>query len=80
MSQIAVRLSEGELRRLDEVVEEGGFRTRAEAVRAAIKMLSGATRERRIAASYALAYGRVPLTAEETEMLDAAADLAAQVP
>lgn len=79
MSQIAVRLSDGELQRLDALVEQGGFRTRAEAVRAGIKMLAGATREQRIATSYARAYGETPLTREETEMLEAAADLAAEM-
>lgn len=79
MSQIAVRLSESELRDLDSLVEDGGFATRAEAVRAGIRMLGGAARERRIAASYADAYGRSPLSAQEAEMLDAAADLVAEL-
>jgi Arc/MetJ-type ribon-helix-helix transcriptional regulator len=80
MSQIAVRLSEGELSQLDSVVREGGFRTRAEAVRVAIRMLSRETREERIAASYARAYAASPLTDDETHMLDVAAALAAEPP
>jgi Arc/MetJ-type ribon-helix-helix transcriptional regulator len=75
MSQIAVRLTEGELKMLDSAVAEGSFRTRAEAVRAGIRLLGRASRESRIAASYRDAYA-VPLTDDETQMLDAAAALA----
>jgi Arc/MetJ-type ribon-helix-helix transcriptional regulator len=80
MSQIAVRLSESELRQLDSVVKEAGFRTRAEAVRAGIRMLSKGAREERIAASYARAYEQAPLGEDETQMLDAAAAHAAELP
>lgn len=80
MSQIAVRLSEMELRRLDAMVADGGFPSRAEAVRAGIEMLSRRTREERIAASYATAYAQAPPTDEETQMLDAAAGLASELP
>jgi Arc/MetJ-type ribon-helix-helix transcriptional regulator len=80
MSQIAVRLSEGELRQLDSVVREAGFRTRAEAVRAGIRMLSLEAREQQISASYARAYAATPLTEDETHMLDAAAALAGELP
>lgn len=73
MSQIAVRLSEDELVRLDSAVAEGVFPSRAEAVRAAIGMLEKELRERRIAASYSAAYERMPLTGEEERALDAAA-------
>jgi Arc/MetJ-type ribon-helix-helix transcriptional regulator len=79
MSQIAVRLSEAELRQLDAVVREAGFRTRAEAVRAGIHMLSREAREQRISDSYARAYARAPLSEDETRSLDAAAALAAQL-
>ncbi len=80
MSQIAVRLSDGELHQLDSVVKDGGFRTRAEAVRAGIRMLSRKTREERIATSYARAYSAIPLTEDETQMLDAAVALAGELP
>jgi Arc/MetJ-type ribon-helix-helix transcriptional regulator len=80
MSQIAVRLSEAELRQLDTVVRESGFRTRAEAVRAGIRMLSREAREQRIASSYVRAYAQTPLTDDETQMLDAASMLAAELP
>ena len=59
---------------------EGAFRTRAEAVREGIAILSEKAREERIAASYASAYEAQPLTEDEREMLDAAAALAAQLP
>jgi Arc/MetJ-type ribon-helix-helix transcriptional regulator len=77
MSQIAVRLTEGELKMLDSVVADGSFRTRAEAVRAGIHLLGCASRESRVAASYRDAYA-VPLTEDETQMLDAAAALAGE--
>ncbi len=79
MSQIAVRLTEGELRRLDSLVQEGRFSTRAEAVRAGIRALTATARQERIAAAYAAAYGRAPLSGEEIEMLDAAAALAGEL-
>jgi Arc/MetJ-type ribon-helix-helix transcriptional regulator len=76
MSQIAVRLTAEELRLLDSAVTDGAFRSRAEAVRAAIKLLEGELREARVAASYRAAYAATPLTSEEARMLDAAAALA----
>ena len=78
MSQIAVRLTEEELRLLDSAVAGGEFRSRAEAVRAAIRLLEGKLREARVAASYRAAYATTPLNAEETRMLDAAAALAGE--
>jgi Arc/MetJ-type ribon-helix-helix transcriptional regulator len=74
MSQIAVRLTEDELRMLDSIVAEGSFHTRAEAVRAGIRLLGRESRESRIAASYRDAYAS-PLTEDETQILDAAAAL-----
>jgi Arc/MetJ-type ribon-helix-helix transcriptional regulator len=80
MSQIAVRLSEDELHQLDSIVRQSGFRTRAEAVRAGIRRLSSDAREQRIAAAYARAYSQVPLTDDETQMLDSAQALAVKLP
>lgn len=80
MSQIAVRLTENELRMLDSAVAEGAFRSRAEAVRAGIHMLERELREARIAASYRTAYHERPITAAETSALDAAAALAGDAP
>jgi Arc/MetJ-type ribon-helix-helix transcriptional regulator len=76
MSQIAVRLTEQELRLLDEAVADGSFSSRAEAVRAAIGLLEAQLREARIADSYRTAYTATALTSEETRMLDAATALA----
>lgn len=75
MSQIAVRLTDEELGRLDSAVAEGVFPSRAEAVRAAIRLLEEQLRERRIADSYRAAYTATPLTAEEAHVLDAATAL-----
>jgi Arc/MetJ-type ribon-helix-helix transcriptional regulator len=75
MSQIAVRLTEGELRMLDAAVAEGTFRSRADAVRAGIHLLEHELREQRIAASYRAGYATEALTDDETNVLDAAAAL-----
>ncbi len=76
MSQIAVRLTERQLRLLDTAVAQGKFGSRAEAVRVAIGLLEDELRETRVADSYRAAYAATPLNAEETRMLDAAAALA----
>ena len=76
MSQIAVRSTEEQLRLLDAAVAEGSFRSRAEAVRAALRLLEGELREARVADSYRAAYAATPLTADETRVLDAATALA----
>jgi len=75
MSQIAVRLTEEQLRLLDTAVAQGAFGSRAEAVRAAIGLLEDELREARVADSYRAAYTATPLTAEEARVLDAAATL-----
>lgn len=76
MSQIAVRLTDQELRVLDSAVTEGSFDSRAQAVRAGIRLLERDLREARIAASYRTAY-TTPLTNDESAMLDAALALGA---
>jgi Arc/MetJ-type ribon-helix-helix transcriptional regulator len=76
MSQIAVRLTEEQLRLLDAAVAQGAFGSRAEAVRVAIGLLEDELREARVADSYRAAYTAAPLTTEETRVLDAAAALA----
>lgn len=78
MSQIAVRLTEEELRTLDSAVAEGTFHSRADAVRAGIRLLEHELRERRVAASYRAAYAAAELTDDETSVLDAAAALAGE--
>lgn len=77
MSQIAVRLTDEELQRLDSAVAQGVFPTRAEAVRAALALLEKQMREERIAGSYSAAYGSAQLTEDETAALDAALALSA---
>ncbi|HEX3692246.1 MAG TPA: ribbon-helix-helix domain-containing protein [Solirubrobacteraceae bacterium] len=79
MSQIAVRLSEEELRQLDSLVDRSSFPTRAEAVRAAIRNLVAEAREQRIASAYARAYSQTPLSGDEQRMLDAASALSAEL-
>ncbi len=76
MSQIAVRLNDRELRVLDSAVAEGAFASRAEAVRAGLRLLERDLREARIAASYRAAYA-TPLTDDESAMLNAALALGA---
>ncbi len=76
MSQIAVRLDEDDLSTLDSVVAGGDFHSRADAVRAGIRLLNRELRERRITDSYRIAYQEMPLTSDELAALDAAAALA----
>ena len=75
-SQIAVRLTDRELQTLDAAVVGGAFGSRAEAVRAGLRLLERDLREARIAASYRAAYA-APLTDEESAMLEAALALGA---
>jgi Arc/MetJ-type ribon-helix-helix transcriptional regulator len=76
MSQIAVRLTDEQLRLLDAAVAQGAFGSRAEAVRAAIGLLEDELREARIAGSYRAAYTSTSITAQEARVLDAAVALA----
>ncbi len=58
--QIAVRLPPEQLAELDELVESGGFGSRAAALRAGIELLTSKVREQRIAEDYRRAYGASP--------------------
>lgn len=58
--QIAIRIPERQLQRLDELVERGRFASRAAAVRRSIELLLLAEREAEIAAEYRRAYGEHP--------------------
>jgi Arc/MetJ-type ribon-helix-helix transcriptional regulator len=58
--QIAVRLPDDDLHRLDEVVAAGSYASRAAAVRAALEMLLREEREREIADEYRRAYAKHP--------------------
>ena len=55
--QVAVRIPEGELRKLDAVVESGLYQSRAAAIRAGIHLLLRLELEREIADEYRRAYG-----------------------
>lgn len=63
---------------LDAAVADGTFPSRAEAVRAGIRLLEHELREQRVAASYRAAYTTAVLTDDETRVLDAAAALAGE--
>lgn len=58
--QIAIRLPDADLDRLDQVIAGGGYASRAAAVRAAIDMLLREERERDIAEEYRRAYSEHP--------------------
>ena len=64
--QVAVRLSEPLLERIDALVGSGRFETRADAIRAGIEELIDRERRREIGAAIAEGYTRVP-QAEERE-------------
>lgn len=59
-SQIAIRIPEDQLRALDEAVERGQFKSRADGVRRALGDLLAELRERQIAREYREAYARQP--------------------
>lgn len=60
MAQIAVRLPDTDLRRLDEAVALGRYPTRAAAVRAGVERLLHEEREAEIEAQYRRAYAAQP--------------------
>lgn len=78
MPQIAVRMDDAEIERLDRVVADAGYASRAAAVRAGIDLLVTSGRERRIERSYERAYHEAPLSSDEAAALDAALGLAAE--
>lgn len=65
MPQIAVRLSDDELREVDAAVAAGYARSRAEAVRAGLELLRKKRRSEEIAEEYRRAYAEHPQGAEE---------------
>ena len=71
--QIAVRLADGQVAFLDELVAAGRFASRAEAVRSAIDALADAERRRSIGAEIVAGYTRTPQTDEELAGAEAAA-------
>lgn len=60
MVQIAIRLADADLDRLDEAVAQGHFASRAAAVRAGVERLLRDERDLEIAEQYRRAYGRQP--------------------
>ena len=58
--QIAVRLSEAEVEKLDALVSAGRYPSRAAAVRAALELLFREEREREIVEAYRRGYGEQP--------------------
>jgi Arc/MetJ-type ribon-helix-helix transcriptional regulator len=60
MVQIAIRLADADLERLDAAVAEGRFPSRAAAVRAGVDRLLRDERDREIAGQYQRAYGTQP--------------------
>jgi Arc/MetJ-type ribon-helix-helix transcriptional regulator len=71
--QIAVRLPDDLVGELDELIRDGRFESRAEAVRSALLTLVERDRRRRVGEAIADGYRRVPQTRDE---LDAATDAA----
>ncbi len=58
--QIAIRIPDDQLRELDEAVERGQFKSRADGMRRALGNLLAELREREIAREYREAYARQP--------------------
>lgn len=75
-TQIAVRLSDEDVGRLDEVIGRGLFPSRAEAVRAGLRMLLREERDREIAESYRRAYAEHP---QENDFAEASAVMLGEV-
>ncbi len=59
-TQIAVRIPENQLGRVDELVSAGGFESRAAVIRTALTRLLREIREDEIAEQYRRAYGQHP--------------------
>lgn len=70
-TQIATRLPDGDVARLDALVEEGRYASRADAVRAAVATLLELERRRRVGQAIVDGYRRVPQTDTETAAAEA---------
>lgn len=64
-TQIAVRLDDEDVARLDDMVSDGRFDSRAEAVRAAVRRMLDAEHRLAIGEAIADGYGRVPQSDDE---------------
>jgi len=71
--QIAVRIPDDLAEDLERLVESGGFGSKAEAIRQAIRRLVEEVRRRQIGEQIAEGYRRIPQTDEELEAVRAAA-------
>lgn len=69
MTQIAVKLPDGLVRELDDLVAQGLFASRSSAVRRAVEIIVSAQREAAIADAYASGYRQVPES--DSEMAEA---------
>jgi Arc/MetJ-type ribon-helix-helix transcriptional regulator len=66
-TQIAVRLPESLLARLDELVDRGVYENRAAGVRAGIEAIAELDRRRHLDEAIIAGYRRIPPTAAETD-------------
>ena len=69
MTQIAVKLPDGLVRELDELVAQGLFSSRSSAVRRAVEIIVAAQRRDALDAAYANGYREVPES--ESELAEA---------
>ena len=69
MTQIAVKLPDGLLRELDELVAQGHFSSRSSAVRRAVEIIVSGQRRAALEEAYANGYREVPES--ESEMAEA---------
>lgn len=70
-TQIAVRLDDEVLDRLDELISQGRFDSRAQAVRQAIRWMLEAERRRAVGEAIIDGYRRIPQTDEELARAEA---------
>ncbi len=70
-TRIAARLDDDDVKRLDELVAEGKFSSRAEAVRVAVQRLLEAEFRRATGEAIAAGYRRVPQSDEEVAAAEA---------
>lgn len=69
-TQIAVRLDDDDVERLDEMVSQGRFASRTEAVRAAVRWMLEAQRRRAVGEAIADGYRRVPQSDDEVAIAE----------
>jgi len=69
MTQIAVKLPDGLVRELDELVAQGLFASRSSAVRRAVEIIVAGQRRDAIEEAYAIGYRRAPES--ESELAEA---------